>query len=156
MIKNNYNPFYLQPPTLSQKHDDFESTDNTLKTEKNLYIKRSFYVTEKEFYTGLGQRFGRTGFSTLLSGSLYTASAIDYLIGVTNLSYAPTIGLPQPKLVGPGKTYIIKDEAGGAATTTITIVSTGYETIDGGANTTLTTNYQSKQFYSDGAAWYII
>ena len=56
--------------------------------------------------------------------------------------------------MGNGKTYIIKDEIGGAATTTITVRSAGEENIDGASSATLTTNYTVKSFYSDGANWF--
>jgi hypothetical protein len=73
---------------------------------------------------------------------------------VTALAVATTIGLPLPSLVGTGKTFIIKDEVGGATTTNITIASEGEKTIDGSSSTTLSTNYQFKQFYSDGSNWF--
>lgn len=135
-------------------NQDFNSTPSVLRTDKTLNIKNNFIFSDIEMRVGRGQKFNRTLFSTLLSGSLYSVTTTDYLIGVTSLSYAPSIGLPRPKLVGPGKTYIVKDESGGAATTTITVRSAGEETIDGATTSTLTTNYQSKGFYSDGANWF--
>lgn len=109
-----------------------------------------FDATDKEFRQYAGQKFKRTA----VSGASNTISAADYLIAVTSLALAPTIGLPRPSLVGSGKTFIVKDEVGGAATTTVTIVSAGEETIDGASSATITANYGSKDFYTDGTAWF--
>jgi hypothetical protein len=122
--------------------------------DRDLNIKDFYVFNNQESINKKGQKFNRTPFSTL-SGSVYSVAVQDFLIGITNLSYAASIGLPRPKLVGPGKTYIVKDEAGGATTTTITIRSAGEETIDGASTATITTNYASKSFYSDGNVWYI-
>lgn len=135
------------------RNPDFELKQaNTLKTAKDLYIKEVFAVTNTETALKRGQRFNRTAFS----GANYTASTSDYLISLTSLAIAPTIGLPLPPLVGTGKTFIVKDEVGGAGTTTITIASEGEKNIDGASTSTLTTNYQSKTFYTDGSNWFTI
>ena len=130
---------------------DFELKQaNVLKTAKDLYIKEVFSVTNTEVSQNKGQRLGRVS----ISGSTYTTATSDYLVAVTSLALAPTIGLPRPSLVGTGKTFIVKDEVGGAATTTVTIVSAGEETIDGASSATITTNYGSKDFYTNGTAWF--
>lgn len=130
---------------------DFELKQaNILKTAKDLYIKEVFGVTNTETFQKKGQRFGRTYVTT----SLYTLSTSDYLVAVGNLGVAPSYGLPLPSLVGTGKTFIVKDEVGGALTTNITIRSEGEKTIDGSSSSTLTTNYQVKRFYSDGSNWF--
>lgn len=130
---------------------DFElKQSNILRTDKDLQIKEVFSVTNTEVVHKRGFSFSRLG----VSGATYSAAASDYVIGVTSLALAPTIGLPRPRNAGVGKTYIIKDEAGGAATTTITVRSEGEETIDGASTSTLTTNYQAKSFYTDGANWF--
>lgn len=132
---------------------DFElKQGNILKTNKDLRIKEVFGVTDTETYFVKGQRFGRTTFS----GANYTASTSDYLIGLTSLAIAPSIGLPHPSLVGVGKNYIIKDEVGGAATTTITIRSDGERLIDGATSLTITTNYGSRRLYTDGSNYFTI
>jgi hypothetical protein len=130
---------------------DFElKSANLLNTAKDLIIKAVFSVKNNEVSLLKGQRFSRTA----VRGAVTTISASDYLIGVTALAVATSIGLPRPSKAGPGKTYIIKDEAGGANTTNITIRSDGEKTIDGATSTTLNTAYQSKQFYSDGSNWF--
>lgn len=151
----NHRQYNLEPKPLTPQQSFGQDSPNVLRLDKTLNVKNQFILNDKEFINKLGQTFGRTGISTLITGATYSVSASEYLIGVTSLSYAPTIGLPRPLDVGVGKNYIIKDEAGGAASTTITVVSTGYETIDGGASTTITTNYASKSFYTDGANWFI-
>lgn len=131
-----------------------DETGSNARINKNLSIKGLYEMNDTEFKNIRGQKFGRRTFSTLISGSLYSAAATDFLIGVTHLSYAPTVGLPRPKDVGVGKHYIIKDEAGGAGTTTITIRSIGEENIDGASSATITENYGLKELYTDGANWF--
>jgi hypothetical protein len=154
-----FEQFHLEPPKPNIEQPLSLEQDGTFKRGAfPLYkfgIKDNFSTDEKETWLKRGQKFNRTIFNTLVSGSVYSSSANDYLIGITSLSYAPNVGLPRPKLVGAGKTYIVKDEAGGAGTTTITVRSAAEETIDGAATSTLTTNYQSKSFYTDGANWFV-
>lgn len=139
----------------NQSNQDFVSSGNVARTDKTLNVKDRFVANDIETITKMGQKFKRTAFSTLVSGSVYSVAATDYLIGITSLSYAPTVGLPRPQLVAEGKTFIIKDEVGGAGTTTITVRSAGEETIDGASTTTLTNNYEALEFYTDGANWFI-
>ena len=135
---------------------DFEVQTNVIKLNKNLNIKDQIVSSDTEFVNKLGQTFGRKAFSTVVSGSTYSLAASDYLVGITNFSYAPSIGLPRPKDVGVGKTYIIKDEAGSAGATTVTIRSAKEENIDGVATSTITTNYGTRQLYTDGFNWFTI
>lgn len=142
------------PDTASSNVPDFElRAHNVLKTAKDQSIKDKHIVNDVETAMLHGQKFSNRSFSTLVTGAVHTISATDYLVGVTSLSYAPLIGLPLPSLVGAGKSFIIKDEAGGAATTTITISSAGEKNIDGSSTTTITTNYGAKRLYSDGSQW---
>ena len=144
---------YLMTSELEKirRESDFEQKSaNVLKTAKDVYIKNVFSATDVEVAQTMGQRIGRTA----VRGAVTTVSTSDYLIGVTALAVATSIGLPRPSKVGIGKTYIIKDEVGGANTTNITIRSEGEKTIDGSSSTTLNTAYQSKQFYSDGSNWF--
>lgn len=129
---------------------DWDSAPNILRTDKDVSIKEYYVFNNNEFKNTKGQKFSRYGFS----GSVYSAAVSDFLVGITSLAIAPTIGLPRPKLVGPGKYYKIKDEVGGAATTTITIVSQGEETIDGATSLSITNNYGSCSLYTDGAKWF--
>lgn len=133
-----------------EQQQDFVSTPNVARTDKDLIIKDFYTFNNVEAQLMRGQKILRVGV-----GTTYSTALTDFLIGVTSLANAPTIGLPKPKLAGAGKLYIVKDEVGGAATTTITIVSQGEELIDGGASTTLVNNYASKSFYTDGANWFV-
>lgn len=133
-----------------QERDDFYGNSNLIKTFKNLSIKDFYSFGEIEVFLNRGQKFKRTG----VFGSVYSVATTEYLIGITSLATAPNIGLPHPATVGAGKTFIIKDEAGGAATTTITVSSAGEKNIDGASTATITTNYGSKSFYCDGANWF--
>lgn len=142
------------PPNEAQKNNDFISTPSVVRTDKDLSVKGKFFVNDTETQQNHGQRFSRTAISTLVTGSVYSVNTNQYLLSITSLSYAPSIGLPLPSLVGNGKTFIIKDEAGGSATTTITVRSAGEKTIDGASTSTITTNYGSKAFYCDGANWF--
>lgn len=134
--------------------DDFFSAPNIIYTAKNLSVKDRFFVSDTETLLGHGQKFKVRSVSTLVTGAVHSISASDYLVGITSLSYAPQIGLPHPALAGAGKTFIVKDEVGGAATTTITVTSAGEKTIDGASSATITTNYGSKDFYTNGTAWF--
>lgn len=144
-----------QPINISeQDQTDFNSSGNVLETSKTVIVKNKHTMDDKEWSTTLGQRFGRTEFSTLVLGSVYSVATSDYLIAITHLSYAPSVGLPDAQLVGPGKSYIVKDEAGGAGTTTITVRSAGERNIDGSATATITSNYGTVRLYTDGANWF--
>lgn len=137
-------------------NNDFQSGVSIVRTYKDFIVKDKFYVNENETQQKHGQKFKRTG----VTGALYSISTSEYLVAYTSLggdlASAPSVGLPLPSLVGTGKTFIVKDEAGGCATTTITVRSAGEKTIDGSSTSTITTNYGSKQFYSDGANWFTL
>ena len=123
---------------------------NIKRIDADFLVKDYYEMNDTEFRNIRGQKFATTS----VSGSVYSMAATEYLIGITSLALAPTIGLPRPQLVGKGKTFIVKDEAGGAATTTITIQSVGEESIDGASSATIITNYGSRTFYTNGANWF--
>lgn len=133
---------------------DFVSAPNVTRTDKDLVVKDYYIFNNIESALLKGQRFGRIPINPMVSGAVYSVTTTDFLVGITNLVLAPTIGLPKPSLAGVGKTYTIKDEAGGAASTTITVVSAGEETIDGASSSTITANFGSKKYYTDGANWF--
>lgn len=133
---------------------DFVSSGNIARTDKTLNIKDFYSFNDIEARISRGQKFNRTPFLTTAGNATYSVAAQDFLIGITGLAGAPTIGLPLPSLAGIGKHFIIKDEAGGAATTAITIRSAGEKNIDGSSTSTITTNYGSKSYYTDGANWF--
>ena len=127
---------------------------NVYRLDKTLNIKDFYSLNDQEFRNSKGQKFNRTPFAVTSINAVYSVAVQDYLIGVTSLVFAPSIGLPKPSLVGTGKTYIIKDEVGEAGTTTITVRSANEELIDGASTSTITTNYASKGYYSNGANWF--
>ena len=80
------------------------------------------------------------------------------IVGVMSSQSATTITLPtigrlkNPKLVK----YVIKDESGQAAKNTITIISSGGDTIQGSRSFILSTNNGSMKLYTDGESkWYV-
>jgi len=129
--------------------------DSVIRIDRDFNVKNQVIIDDYELKILGGLRFNRKAFDTTVEGSVYSVTRKDYYIGITNLSYAPTVGLPSPKDAGPGKTYLIKDEVGGAATTTITVRSAGDALIDGGTSATMTGNFDSRMFYTNGAQWYI-
>lgn len=142
------------PENQNPQNQDWIQSGNVVRTDKTLNIKNRFIVNDFELQMKLGQSVLRRAVSTLVTGFNVSVTAYDFIIGITSLSYSPAVILPKPSMVGEGKTYLIKDEAGGAATTTITIRSDAGETIDGAASATIATNYGFKSFYTDGASWF--
>ena len=93
--------------------------------------------------------FSRTAVTTS-----YSVLTSDELLGVSAAA-ALTVTLPDPSTVAEGKRYIIKDEAGNAATNTITIDATAGN-IDGQASIDFLQNYTSITVYTDGSNWFLI
>jgi len=89
-----------------------------------------------------------------VTAATYTAKGGDRLIGV-NRAGTVTITLPTTE-VRKGRTYTVKDESGAAATNNITVATEGAETIDGSATDTISTDYGSVTYYSDGANWFTV
>ena len=96
------------------------------------------------------QRLSRETY-TAVTGATYTAKGGDSLIRV-NRAGMVTVTLPSAQ-VHPGHVYTIKDESGAAATNNITAATEGAETIDGSATHTISANYGSVNYYSDGSNW---
>ena len=98
-----------------------------------------------------GVSYHRTG--TAIS---YTAGAgTDYIIGVTSNAAARTITLPNAG--NSGQIFIVKDEAGTAASANnITVDVTGALNIDGAATYVINTNYGSASFYFTGSEYFTI
>lgn len=134
----------------TNENNGFSDTNVLVRINKDFSVKELFTVTNSETSINRGQRFKRIG----VRGVSNSISTSDFLIGITALAVAPTIGLPDARKIGVGKTFIVKDEVGGAATTTITVRSDSERTIDGSATSTITTNYGAKSYYSDGSNWF--
>lgn len=78
-------------------------------------------------------------------------------IAITSTAAARTITLPAASAVPAGKTFIVKDESGGAGTNNITVQRAGSDTIDGATTKVVNTNYGSVRLYSDGVSkWFTV
>ena len=84
-----------------------------------------------------------------------TASSSDYYIGVS-ASADLEVRLPGSETLSNGQTFVFKDEAGSAGTHTITILTSGSQTIDGLASVSLTSPFSALNVYSDGTSKYFI
>ena len=84
----------------------------------------------------------------------YTANALDYYIGVNGVGV--TINLPQGSTLPVGKTYVIKDESGLAATNHITVAPYSGNLIDGQTALNLVVNYLAVSLIWTGARWSIV
>ena len=82
-------------------------------------------------------------------------TADETIVGV-NRGSGVTLTLPSAQAVLAGRPYVVKDESGAAATNNITVDTEGSETIDGAATDTLSTNYGSIGYYSNGTNWFKI
>jgi hypothetical protein len=88
--------------------------------------------------------------SVNFAASPYTVLSTDQFIAVQSSGGAITIRLPNAP--GTGRTYIIKDANGAAATSNISITTVGGTiTIDGQTTYTLVSNYGSISVIYDGA-----
>ncbi len=150
MNNDEHQQFNLPDEDPNAKPEQYGQSANVERIDKTLSVKDFYIFNDNEAINRKGQKFNRLG----VSGSNYTVTSQDFLIGITSLILAPSIGLPRPSLAGNGKNYIVKDEVGGAATTTITVRSEGEATIDGASSSTITTNYGSKEYYTNGVSWF--
>lgn len=90
------------------------------------------------------------------TADVITVSVSDYYVGVDCSLAAKTVNLPAAATAGAGKTFVIKDETGSAATTNITIDANGAELIDGAATYVMAVNRESVTLVCDGTGWQII
>ena len=89
---------------------------------------------------------------TIANTSPYYALSTDYDIAVTANAVVPaSVVLP---VSVTGKVFIVKDAAGVAAISPITVTATA-STIDGAASAIINTNYGSLTFVFDGIEWNI-
>lgn len=90
------------------------------------------------------------------TANVITVSVSDYYVGVDCSGAAKTVNLPAAATAGAGKTFVIKDETGSAATNNITIDADGAETIDGAATYVMAVNYESVTVVCNGTNWFIV
>ncbi len=88
------------------------------------------------------------------TAAAYTVLVTDYIVGVTSTSAARTITLPAAATATVGKTYIVKDESGAAATNNITVQGNAAEIIEGSNTKVINTNYGVLRLYTDGTSWF--
>ena len=83
----------------------------------------------------------------------YTASATDYILGVTA---APLSIEFDATAFADGQVVVIKDESGTASSTnTITLNPAGAQTVDGASTVGIESPHGSVLLYSDGSNWFI-
>ena len=94
-----------------------------------------------------------------ISTTTFTASASDYIVGLSNAS-AITLRLLDASVVGAGSLLVVKDEVGNprANPNEITISASSGQTVDGGTHTQLGAGSRvSVTLYSNGVdKWFII
>ncbi|MCP4242338.1 MAG: hypothetical protein GY772_17425 [bacterium] len=91
-----------------------------------------------------------------IADSPYSALVTDDIIGVDTSGGVVTVLLPTAAAVGPGKTYIVKDESGDASSDPILINAAGGDLIDGNANFPVRFSRGSAQVYSDGGTDFFV
>jgi hypothetical protein len=89
---------------------------------------------------------------TAVSSGPYTVLSTDYYLGVTVSSTGISILLPNAP--STGRSYVVKDTAGGAATHNITVTTVGGSVnIDGSTSFVMNTNYESVELIYSGSAF---
>lgn len=93
------------------------------------------------------------GLITIAPRRIYSSGnflASDGLLEVDTQAIAATVYLPRAAELIPNRIYGIKDVGGLAGTRNITVIPQPGETIDGATSRTISSNYSSFLFYTDG------
>lgn len=100
---------------------------------------------------------GLRGNVTDVNAATYDTVVTDYILGCsyTATGAITSLTLPTAQLV-EGRTIIVKDTGGLAATNNITIDTEGGEKIDGSDTYVMNSNYQAITLFSNGTNWFII
>ncbi len=137
------------------EHQDFTSTPNVTRTDKDLNVKNIYNFTDTEAQLLRGLKI-RTRVVKQTETSVFTVPNNEYLISISDVGVSRTVTLPLPALAGIGKIFVIKDSSGSAATTTITVTSIGTSEnavrLDGDTTSVINANFGLKKFYSDGGS----
>ncbi len=128
--------------TLESWHSSLGTTVASVDSLGNIFAAGTVYVDQGVI----------SGYSHV--GSSRNTTSADYFIGVSSNDGAITITLDTDNVVA-GRSFIIKDEDGNAASNNITIDTEASETIDGAASYSISTNYISISLYCDGTNWFI-
>ena len=133
-----------------------DSTDNLIDDGTNGAASATTYIgNESILMSGdIGVSVQAKDKSYSHVGSSRNTTDADNIMGISSDDGAITITLDTDHVVA-GKTFIIKDQDGNAASNNITIDTEASETIDGAADYTISTNYTSISIYSDGTNWFI-
>lgn len=133
------------------------NTLNTLSTAGDRLVSVRNNNIEQLYIHHDGDMFMLTGdvIPNRIGTAINVSSSNERIIGVTDTSVPRTITLSTVD-VKDGKTIMVKDESGAAGTNNITVATQGAETIDGGANIIISTNYGAVVLYSDGTNWFSI
>jgi hypothetical protein len=102
----------------------------------------------------LNQYNGLRYYPTIVTSLPHTASLNDYIIAVS-ASAGAGIELPASEY---GRTFIVKDVSGSAASDNISITAAGGEQIDGSPNATIAIDYGSAKFvyFGSGIGWGVV
>ena len=87
------------------------------------------------------------------SATNYVVLATDSIVNITSTAAARDVTLPAPSVTQIGKTFIVKDTSGGAATNNITITGASGN-IDGAATIAIESDYGSIVLWSDGTNYF--
>jgi hypothetical protein len=86
-------------------------------------------------------------------GASHTASVSDYILGATSV---PAEILMDATLFNNGQVLLVKDESGAAAnSTSVTILPSGSQTVDGQPSLQIGSPHGSVLVYSDGSNWFV-
>ena len=87
-----------------------------------------------------------------------TASTTDYYIGANTSASSAIIDvrLPLANNLNDGQTFVVKDEGGTANSYRIVVKTSGSDTIDGAAETSLLSPFSAISIYCDGASKFFI
>jgi len=128
--------------------ENFDSGQSIVRSKKDFQVK-SFLVGEKEITSKLGV----IGRFSLVSQD-YTIALDDYIIGVDDTTLTRTLTLPSARYAGLGRSYILKDISGSAASTTIAVTPQTDELINGDTGSSINTNFGTLKLFSDGSNWF--
>ena len=111
-------------------------------------VSSSVLSVSRQSYLSGGITHKRTAISTH-----YTASATDYIIGITSVPLSIEFNAT---VFNDGQVVVVKDESGTASATSVVAISgASTQTIDGEDNVAITSPYGSILLYCNGANWFI-
>jgi hypothetical protein len=91
-----------------------------------------------------------------IQDSPYTVQSSDYIVGVDTTNGAVNIDLPSASVMGPGFTFIVKDEGGRCHVANILLQAPVTQTIDNADSLVVSTAYASYQLYTNGINWFVL